>query len=227
MPPQLPSRSHPCRRCAQCSRLYVASRCAQTIPEIGYYGLTKAAAAKKGFDAEEGIAPYEACLRGRVFAPQGFLKLIFDRSTGRVLGVHIFGSDACELIHFGMQLVAGQRTIFDVMSMLFTAVTFHELFKFAALNGNSKLQFGLAWHGILKELGTMVSKDDLGSLREKFDELDTNKNGQLDAEELHAVFKGMGKQISVGTISNMLRLADDDNSGSISFEEFSQIIQAI
>ena len=39
------------------------------------------------------------------------------------------GSDACELIHFGMELVNGKRTIFDVMQMLFTAVTFHELFK--------------------------------------------------------------------------------------------------
>ena len=65
-----------------------------TIPEIGYFGLTKEAAIKKGFDAEEGVAPYEQCLRGRVFAPQGLLKLVFDRSDGRVLGVHILGSDA-------------------------------------------------------------------------------------------------------------------------------------
>ena len=47
-----------------------------------------------------------------------------------------------ELIHFGMELVRAKRTIFDVMSMLFTAVTFHELFKMAAMDGNSKLQFG-------------------------------------------------------------------------------------
>jgi pyruvate/2-oxoglutarate dehydrogenase complex dihydrolipoamide dehydrogenase (E3) component len=41
-----------------------------TIPELGYYGLTKAAALERGIDAEEGRAPYSACLRGRVFAPQ-------------------------------------------------------------------------------------------------------------------------------------------------------------
>ena len=41
-----------------------------------------------------------------------------------------------------MELVRAKRTIFDVMSMLFTAVTFHELFKMAAMDGNSKLQFG-------------------------------------------------------------------------------------
>ena len=198
-----------------------------TIPEIGYFGLTKEAAIKKGIDAEEGVASYAECLRGRVFAPQGFLKLVFDRADGRIVGTHIFGADACELIHFGMMLVSEKRTIFSVLSMLFTAVTFHELFKFAAINGNSKLQFGQQWRAILKALGEVVSKDDLGSLRAKFDELDVDKSGQLDASELAAVFEGSGKSVSVGTLSNMLRLADEDGSGSISFEEFAEIIEAI
>lgn len=113
------------------------------------------------------------------------------------------------------------------MSMLFTAVTFHELFKFAAIDGNSKLQFGQQWQTILKELGSAVSKDDLANLRAKFDELDTNQSGTLDAEELSAVFKGVGKEISIGTLSNMMRLADDDGSGEISFEEFEKIVNAV
>ena len=151
-----------------------------TIPEIGYFGLTKEAAIKKGLDAEQGIAPYSACLRGRVFAPQGFLKLVFDRSDGRIVGVHIFGSDACELIHFGMELVTGQRTIFDVMHMLFTAVTFHELFKFAALDANSKLKFGVQWRTIFKALvDSGVQKGDLESLRAKFNEIDKDSSGQV------------------------------------------------
>jgi NAD(P) transhydrogenase len=198
-----------------------------TIPEIGYYGFTKEAAAKKGIDAEEGMAEYSQCLRGRVFAPQGFLKLVFDRNDGRIVGVHIFGTDACELIHFGMELVNSKRSIFDVMSMLFVAVTFHELFKFAALDGNSKLQFGMQWRTILKELGAVVNKDDLQSLRAKFDELDTDKSGELDANELMAVFDGLGKGVTKGTLSNMLRLADKDGGGTIGFDEFAAIIQAV
>ena len=98
-----------------------------------------------------------------------------------------------------------------------------------ALRPFTRVLFALdrRWRTILKELGQAVSKDDLGSLRAKFDELDTNGNGQLDAEELQAVFAGVGKAISVGTIANMLRLADEDGSGAISFEEFTEIINAI
>ena len=60
----------------------------------GYYGLTKAAAIKKGIDAEEGKAPYTSCLRGRVFAPQGFLKLVFEKGSGVIIGVHILGTSS-------------------------------------------------------------------------------------------------------------------------------------
>ena len=48
-----------------------------------------------------------------------------------------------------------------------------------------------------------------------------------DAEELSAVFKAVGREVSLGTLTNMLRLADEDGSGSISFDEFAAIIAAI
>jgi hypothetical protein len=156
-----------------------------TIPEIGYYGLTKERAISKGFDAEEGVAAYDACLRGRVFAPDGMLKLVFDKETQRILGVHIIGTDACELVHYGMDLVDKKATIFDVIGTLFTAVTFHELFKEAALNGNSKLQYGIQWQEVLASLA--IGIPEAGSLseeelREKFDEIDTSGDGSLDPE---------------------------------------------
>ena len=195
-----------------------------TIPEIGYYGLTQQAAAKKDMDTLEGVAPYTACLRGRVFAPQGLLKLVFERASGRIVGVHIIGSDACELIHFGMELVNSGRTIFDVLSSVFTAVTFHELFKFAALDGNAKLSFGMQWRTIFRDLGEAIktSGSDLTTLRQKFNEIDSDGSGQLDAEELGKLIP-----VSVGTLSNMVRLADKDGSGTISFEEFAEIVSAL
>ena len=88
-----------------------------TIPEVGYYGLTLEAAKKAGYDAEVGIATYDACLRGRVFAPDGMLKLVFDRESTKILGVHIIGTDACELVHYGM-IQAKEATLFDVIGTL-------------------------------------------------------------------------------------------------------------
>merc|ERR1719316_1399885 len=51
-----------------------------TTPECGYYGLTREAAQKKGLSVQEGMARYTQCLRGRVFAPEGLVKLVFDTS---------------------------------------------------------------------------------------------------------------------------------------------------
>ena len=99
-------------------RLYALERgCDRTIPEVGYYGLTLRQAMEEGYDADVGVATYDACLRGRVFAPDGMLKLVFDRQSARILGVHIIGTDACELVHYGMDLVAKEATIFDVITI--------------------------------------------------------------------------------------------------------------
>jgi NAD(P) transhydrogenase len=134
-------------------------------PEAAYYGFTTEQAKDRGFDAGEGIALYAECLRGRVFNPNGLLKLVFDKKTGRIVGgtqirihrvkidqnvfqygrltlspffltaVHICGEDACELIHYGMELVKGQRTILELSQAMFSAVTFHEMYRIAAQAG--------------------------------------------------------------------------------------------
>jgi len=101
-------------------------------PEAAYYGLSMAQANEMGIDAGEGIALYAECLRGLVFSPNGLLKLVFQKSTGRVVGVHICGEDACELIHYGMELVKTRRTITDVANSLYSAVTYHEMYRIAA-----------------------------------------------------------------------------------------------
>jgi len=103
-----------------------------TSPEAAFYGLSTAQAKALGVDASEGMALYAECLRGRVFSPNGLLKLVFDRDNGRVLGVHICGDDACELIHYGMEIVKGKKTINDLTRSIYSAVTFHELYKIAA-----------------------------------------------------------------------------------------------
>jgi NAD(P) transhydrogenase len=101
-------------------------------PEAAYYGLSTQQATQMGIEAGEAIALYAECLRGRVFSPNGLLKLVYEKPAGRILGVHICGDDACELIHYGMELVKGRRTVVDLTNNLFSAVTYHEMYKIAA-----------------------------------------------------------------------------------------------
>jgi NAD(P) transhydrogenase len=101
-------------------------------PEAAYYGLSTQQAAEMGIEAGEAISLYAECLRGRVFSPNGLLKLVYEKPAGRILGVHICGDDACELIHYGMELVKGRRTVVDLTNNLFSAVTYHEMYKIAA-----------------------------------------------------------------------------------------------
>jgi len=102
-------------------------------PEAAYYGLSKHQAVELGIDAGEGVALYSECLRGLVFNPNGLLKLVHDKGDdGRIIGVHICGDDACELIHYGMELVKARRTVGDVTKELYSAVTYHEMYRIAA-----------------------------------------------------------------------------------------------
>ena len=102
-------------------------------PEAAYYGLSTQQCKEMGINAGEGVALYAECLRGLVFSPNGLLKLVFDKDSGLIMGVHICGDDACELIHYGMELIKSKRTIDDVLSNLYSAVTFHEMYRIAAM----------------------------------------------------------------------------------------------
>merc|ERR1719359_2094108 len=150
--------------------------------------MTLAAAKKKGHDVKEGCVSYDSCLRGRVFAPVGLLKLVFRVDDGVILGVHILGDDACELVHYGMDLVVQGVTIFKVMTTCYTAVTFHELFQEAALNANSKLEFGLEWHKVLNDIGVHMDNHehafDLEKMKVLFNQFDADGDGELDEKEL-------------------------------------------
>jgi len=203
-----------------------------TLPEVGYFGLTRKAAQEQGFEVEEGTTTYSGCLRGRVFAPDGMLKLVFRKDDGVIIGVHILGHDACEMVHYGMALVKEQSTIFELMRTIFTAVTFHDLFKEAAFDGNSKLQFGMEWHAIFEDM--LISSDADGSgdfdqdeCRALFHTIDTDGSGELDAEELASFFEKMGHSVQPGTLANLIRMCDDDDSGTITWLEFERILQEL
>lgn len=101
-------------------------------PEVAWFGFTKAQAEQRGVKASEGMALYKEVLRGIVFSPDGLLKLVVDDADQTIIGVHIVGADACEIIHYGMELVRAKRTLSDVIQSTYSAVTFHELYQIAA-----------------------------------------------------------------------------------------------
>lgn len=55
------------------------------------------------------------------------------RQDGRILGVHVYGEGASELIHLGASLVADGNTVFDLQYKSFPAVTLHEVYRNAAM----------------------------------------------------------------------------------------------
>ena len=199
-----------------------------TIPEMGYYGMTKERAEKEGYNVVEGTVGWDQCLRGRVFAPDGLLKLVVDSDNGTVLGVHLIGKEAAELVHYGMSLVKGGTTIFEMLSTVFTAVTFHELYKEAALDANSKLAFGVEWQEIFNVLKNQCAIDnDEEFVREKFDAIDEDGSGELDEAEMRGFFESLGRPVSKRIISNIMRLSDLDGNGTIDYGEFKAIFDKI
>lgn len=132
------------------------------------------------------------------------------------------------MVHYGMALVKAGTSIFDILQTVYTAVTFHELFKEAALDANSKLDFGVEWQEIF---GVLQAECDVEFseeyLRERFDSIDEDGSGELDEEEMRALFESMGRTVSKRIIANIMRLSDTDGNGTIDFEEFKAIFDKI
>lgn len=172
-----------------------------TIPELAFVGLTYEAAkgAPHNLDVIEGVGRYSATIRGHVHtvgtkregeylrgdtrgAPAmaltgPALKLVVERAAPHVVvGVHIFGDDACELIHFGTLLVQGRKTVADVLGLCFAAVTYHELFKLAARDALASLQRE-QWRALFLQM------DDAG-----------DSSGLLDRDEVLELLEERGLQ---------------------------------
>ena len=107
-------------------------------------------------------------------------------------------------------------------------MTFHELFKEAALDANSKLDFGVEWQEIFNVLQSECDVDSSESyLREKFDAIDEDGSGELDEDEMRALFESLGRPVSKRIIANIMRLSDLDGNGTIDYGEFTAIFDKI
>eukprot|EP00434_Breviolum_minutum_P031714 symbB.v1.2.028047.t1/scaffold2930.1/size66988/4 len=110
-----------------------------TIPEVAWVGLNEQEAQQKELDFGVVRVDYHRAVRGIVSGEEGFLKMIYDRPQGRVLGVHICGAQAGELINFGADAINNTTTIFDMLQFVFPAVTYHVLYNAAAAEAKLRM----------------------------------------------------------------------------------------
>src|ERR1700676_242453 len=111
-----------------------------TIPEISFIGKTEEQLTDEGVPYEVGIAYFREIPRGQIRGDTtGRLKLIFDPDSKLLLGVHIIGEGASELLHIGQAVFALKGTIEYFVDSVFNYPTLAECYKTAAFNGLNKL----------------------------------------------------------------------------------------
>ena len=111
-----------------------------TIPEISFIGKTEEQLTQEDVPYEVGMAYYRETARGQIRGDTtGRLKLIFHPETRKLLGVHIIGEGATELIHIGQAVMALDATIQYFIDTVFNYPTLAECYKVAAFNGLGRL----------------------------------------------------------------------------------------
>jgi NAD(P) transhydrogenase len=111
------------------------------IPEISMVGWTEERLTKEGVPYEAGIAQYREIARGQLLGDEtGMLKMLIHQDSHAVLGVHVIGTGATELIHIGQAVMAHKGTAEYFVNTVFNYPTLAECYKVAALNGLNKLR---------------------------------------------------------------------------------------
>ena len=111
-----------------------------TIPEISTVGRNEEELTAQGIPYEVGKAQYREIARGQIIGDStGLLKLIFHMETHELLGVHIIGEGASELIHIGQAVMAFGGTVDYFVNTVFNYPTLAECYKTAAFDGIYRL----------------------------------------------------------------------------------------
>ncbi len=104
------------------------------IPEVGTIGATEQELIAEGTDYVVGHGLYRRNPRGQIIGdPGGVLKLIFSRPELRLLGAHLVGSQASELIHIGQAFFYAGATADEIAETLYNYPTLSDLYRHAAL----------------------------------------------------------------------------------------------
>jgi len=111
-----------------------------TIPEISFIGKTEEQLTEEDVPYEVGVAYYREIARGQIRGDTtGRLKLIFHRENHSILGVHIIGEGASELLHIGQAVMALGGKLEYFVDTVFNYPTLAECYKVAAFNGINRV----------------------------------------------------------------------------------------
>ncbi|NNE43297.1 MAG: FAD-dependent oxidoreductase, partial [Gemmatimonadetes bacterium] len=111
------------------------------VPEISMVGKTEQELADEGIPYEVGVARLRETARGQILGlERGILKMIFSLETRKVLGVHILGEQATELIHIGQAAMALGGTLDYFVENVFNYPTLAEAYKVAALDAWNRMR---------------------------------------------------------------------------------------
>jgi len=111
-----------------------------TIPEISMVGRSEEELTKANIPYEVGKARYREIARGQILGDSiGILKLIFHQETKQLLGVHIMGEGASELVHIGQAVLSFGGSIDYFINTVFNYPTLAECYKVAAFDGINRL----------------------------------------------------------------------------------------
>lgn len=112
-----------------------------TVPEMALVGLTEEECQARGVGYLVGRAGYDASARGQIIGDtEGLLKLVFVPEDQRLLGVHIIGELASELIHLGCAVMARHGTIHEFIESVYNFPSLSDSYKYAAYDGLGALQ---------------------------------------------------------------------------------------
>jgi NAD(P) transhydrogenase len=112
-----------------------------TIPEISFVGRTEDELTEKRIPFEVGISRYRELARGQIIGDSyGMLKLLVSPEDRSLLGVHVFGTGATELVHIGQTVMGCGGTVDYLVDTVFNYPTLAESYKVAALDAMNKMR---------------------------------------------------------------------------------------
>jgi len=112
-----------------------------SIPEVSYVGATEVELTKDAVPYEVGVSRYRELARGQIAGDSyGMLKLLVSTEDLTLLGVHIFGTNATEMVHIGQAVMGCGGTVEYLVDAVFNYPTFSEAYKVAALDVMNKMR---------------------------------------------------------------------------------------